>query len=375
VVEVIDAQLDGKQAGVGSLGNIANIVSAFGGQRLLRWALQAEARAIMSNERIVHCLRVPHSFAVDMLYDPQHHAMHYAGLVTCGSVWMCPLCGAKISERRKGELEHALGVCNSREMAVFMATYTVRHQRFDRLSSLLQAFLGAHRRTKQGRAYQAFKRDFGLVGTIRALEVTWGYDTSWHPHAHELIVFRAGDINAKACENALRHSWSSATKLEGLTVNQHGFKLDRTFGAVQDYVAKWGHEPLQRPWGVESELSKAHIKRGRSETRFTPFGLLYAISQGRDDLVPVFREYATYFKGKNQLVWSKGLKHLLGVGEKTDEEIAAEVREEDVLFGRLTHQQWRFVLANDCRGELLEVALGCGWEAVRDYLLTLGCEI
>src|SRR6266699_746932 len=121
--------------------------------RLLRWALQAEARAILPKERVAECLRVinPMSIGVQVLHSPEHQIAHYKSLIICGSVWMCPLCAAKISERRRDELERAITHHIEHQGAVFMATYTVSHTRQDTLSVLLQAFLRARKRLKQGK--------------------------------------------------------------------------------------------------------------------------------------------------------------------------------------------------------------------------------
>jgi hypothetical protein len=61
--------------------------------------------------------------------------------------------------------------------------------------------------------------------------------------------------------------------------------------------------------------------------------------------------------------------------EKTDEQLAAAVMEEAVLLGLLTRAQWRVVLANDARGELLEVARSGEWELVKDFLVSIGCVL
>ena len=96
--------------------------------RLLKWALQAEARAILPNERIAHCLRqvVPIAAGVEVFHSTEHQVAFYSGLFVCGSVWMCPLCAAKISERRRDELELAITRHIAQQGAVYMATFTVK---------------------------------------------------------------------------------------------------------------------------------------------------------------------------------------------------------------------------------------------------------
>ena len=352
--------------------------------RLLRWALQAEARALLPNERVAECLRAinPMSVGVQVLHSPEHQLAHYKSLIVCGSVWMCPLCAAKISERRRDELTQAIARHTAQNGAVYMATYTVSHSRHDDLSCLLQAFLRARKRLKQGKYAQWRKQDFGIVGTISVLEATWSHLNHWHPHTHELIFTLAhlSEAHSIDYERASRLTWKQAAAREGLRMDEeHGYQLDRTNGAVADYLAKFGRQPVRQPWGVESEMTKGHLKTGRKLAieHFTPFALLYQTMQGRDELVPVFQEYATWFKGKHQLHWSKGLRRRLfgSDEEQSDEELAEAVQDEAVLLGLITRSQWRVVLANDARGELLEVARAGDWQQVQSFLAGIGCEI
>jgi hypothetical protein len=242
--------------------------------------------------------------------------------------------------------------------SVYMTTYTISHKRYDDLSDLLQRFLEARRKAKQGRRGQRLREHFQINGTVSVLEVTWSEANGWHPHVHELVFCMLPRMDEAGYEVEMRGAWESAAAREGLGMNEHGFKLDRTYGAVGDYIAKFGREPAKdgHTWGVESEMTKGHIKRGRLGEHLTPFGLLEAIEGGRDELRPVFTEYARCFKGRKQLTFSPNLKNYYNLEEKTDEELAAEVREEAVTLVALSREQWSAVVGNDVRGELLEVA-------------------
>lgn len=352
--------------------------------RLLRWALQAEARHVLPNERVADCLRAinPMSMGVQVLHSPEHQVAHYKSLMVCGSVWMCPLCAAKISERRRNELERAVARHLEQEGAVYMATYTVSHSRHDDLACLLRTFLKARERMKQGEYAQRRKQAFGIVGTISVLEVTWSTLNHWHPHSHELLFTLAchSEPNCTSYERESRRAWQQAAARFGLTMDEeHGYRLDRTYGAVADYIAKFGRQPARHPWGVESEMTKGHIKTGRGTVieHFTPFAMLYQMMQGRTVLIPVFQEYAKRFKGRHQLHWSKGLRQRLLDTDETpsDEELAAADMDDAVLLGLITRAQWRVVLANDARGELLEVARSGDWQHVQAFLVALGCEL
>src|SRR5215470_11886645 len=350
-------------------------------QRLFRWALQAEARYILPHERIAECLRVvnPMALGVEVLHAPRQQAAHYKSLIVCGSVWMCPLCAAKISERRRSEeLEPAIKRHIEGGGAVYLETYTVSHTRFDSLPDLLHAFLKARERMRQGEYAQKRKQAFRIIGTISVLEVTWSRLNAWHPHKHELVFTANATSDMRTYEAQARAAWERAAARRGLGMDAHGYKLDRTYGAVADYIAKYGREPLKPPWGVEAEITKGHLKQGRGPVEhLTPFGLLALIYQGEEELAPLFQEYARWFKGHKQLSWSKGLrKRLLGTEqERTDEELVQEQQEDAVLLGRLTRAQWRVVLANDARGELLEVARSGDWEQVQTFLAEIGCSL
>jgi hypothetical protein len=191
-------------------------------------------------------------------------------------------------------------------------------------------------------------------------------------------VFFSAEVDAEAYAEAMRAQWQRAAEHEGLDMNDHGFSFERTYGAVADYIAKFGRQPLHAhtSWSAAAELTKAHLKRGQGEEHLTPFAMLWHISQGCQELKPIFIEYARWFKGKHQLVWSAGLRSLLldDVEEKSDLELAQEPEEGVVLLGQLTSSQWRIVLINDARGKLLEVARSGNWQLVVAFLALIGGE-
>ncbi len=346
--------------------------------RQVRWQLQREARALLPDERVAFCLRRIQATSVDVFYSPHNQTTHYSGLMVCGSIWVCPLCAARISEHRRVEIEQAIARCLATGGAVYLTTYTIAHKNYDSLSTLLESFLAARKRLKQGRAAQALRKQFGVIGTISVREVTWSKLNGWHPHCHEL-VFCSAEIDAAEYDKVAREQWHKSVEHEGLSSNEHGFSVSRTYGSVADYVAKFGREPVHTPWGASTELTKGHLKRGHGEGHVTPFAMLWLISQGYDELKPIFREYAQWFKGKHQLVWSAGLRSLLlnSEEEKTDLELAQEPEkpeEEQVLLGQLNREQWSKVLANDARGKLLEIARTGEWQRVITFLSDISAD-
>lgn len=80
--------------------------------RIERFALQSAARRILPKSRTAKCLRLRRfdKAEIEVWRAKQHGTAHYGGLQTCASVWACPVCSAKISERRRAELLAAMGI-------------------------------------------------------------------------------------------------------------------------------------------------------------------------------------------------------------------------------------------------------------------------
>jgi hypothetical protein len=298
--------------------------------------------------------------------------------MVCGSVWSCAVCAAKIAERRREELTAALDEARVRGWRVLLVSYTFSHGRGDELRSTLGRFLAAYRGMSGNRPYKRLCARYGVVGSIKSLEVTWGAANGWHPHAHVLLFLDRDVSDLDAFRRELYAAWSGAAARHGLAMTEaRGLDVRATWGAVEDYVAKWGHEPKGRPWGAEDELVKAHSKRGRGE-RYTPWDLLrWVRDTGEAQPAALFREYAYTFKGRHQLEWSKGLRGELGVtAERSDEDLATAYLEDAVELALLTFAQWRAVRRLELRGELLELARTGDAAAVGEFVdEVVGCYL
>jgi hypothetical protein len=116
---------------------------------------------------------------------------------------------ARISERRRQELEEAINRCVELGGSVYLVTYTVAHERYDDLEKLLQAFLSARRKAKQGEPAQKLRKQFDILGTISAQEVTWSKLNGWHPHNHELVFF-ASEVDIDEYAELASKQWQRA---------------------------------------------------------------------------------------------------------------------------------------------------------------------
>lgn len=342
--------------------------------RVQRFILQAVARSLFDNKssRLNKCLRLRAAHQdVQVWKSVEHQTTHYKGLQTCGSVWRCPVCSAKIAERRRVEILHAMDAHKAAGGCVNLLTLTCPHQAKDNLADLLAKQAKALNNFWKDRVVKGILAEMGTIGQIRALEVTHGrlsdQNNGWHPHYHvmmfqgsevDLVRFDASQMGDWQVRLYLR--WAARCKAAGLGEPSyaHGLKLDDGSKAAK-YVSKWG---------LEDEMTKGHTKKALHGE--TPFDFLRAVLLDKEDkqAAALFVEFAKTFEGKRQLHWSKGLKKRYQVADKTDEVLAAETDDRARLLGSITVEQWRDVLAVEGRAAVLQVAASSGWDGVAVYL-------
>jgi len=126
---------------------------------------------------------------------------------------------------------------------------------------------------------------------------------------------------------------------------RYGLHVVPAYGTVEDYLAKFGRPPR---WDVSRELTKGHIKAGRSLAGFlslSPMQLLEAAGAGDAACGRLFVEFAARFNGKAQLYWSPGLRARLLPGDEaaSDAEVVAAADEAARLALTLTPPEWEAV--------------------------------
>lgn len=334
--------------------------------RLERFALQSVSRSILrysKNSRVARCLRVVQSRdnLVNVVKSNNHGTASFKGLQTCASVWVCPCCAAKISERRKRELEHALKLHKSAGGDVLLLTLTTPHYLGDNLSDVLAGQTQALHYFNAGESVSRFNKSIGLIGQIRALEVTHGrlrtINNGWHPHYHILLFVDSG-LDLERLRGLFYDRWVKACLKAGLKPPslKHGVRLDDGSKAAA-YCSKWG---------LESEMTKGHIKKAHDGE--TPFDFLRAVLSDKDkQAAAMFKEFSDTFKGKQQLRWSPGLKNHFSIQECTDAFLASFQDDSAFLLGSFEPDQWRLILSYDLRGDVLELARH-GWDSVERLL-------
>jgi hypothetical protein len=330
--------------------------------RTERYAAQSVARLALPNERVSKCLRLTLSHGeVEVWKHLKTEKSFYNNLLVCGSVWTCPICAAKISERRKEEITKAFDLHKIEGGKIALLTLTFSHKKTDRLKDTLVKFLKASSDFRSGKRYQRIREEMKLIGSIRVFEITHG-DNGWHPHIH-MALFYSNNVSLSYIKSKMTELWEIALNRQGLTGSEK-YRLDLQDGnKAQEYISKHG------TWSLEQELSKSHIKKGR-ENSLTPFDLLRKfIETGESNYINLFKEYAEALKGKSQIFWSRGLKNRFLIEEKTDEILAAEKVEQAELLGQIPWDIWKIILKRDIRSNFLSWVEKDGFESAFKRLL------
>lgn len=327
-----------------------------------RYQLREAAAACLPDFRVARCGRYPNAGGVTVRRSEEGGA-GFAGLETCGSIWHCPVCANKIAAKRREEVGAVIDAHIEAGGAVYMASLTMPHTRFDDLPALLDAVRGSWRRLQAGAPWTRAKARFGIVGTIRALEVTHG-GNGWHPHIHVLLLTgrELPDAKAEALSEFLLDRWSTRIERAGFgACSAAGFDFRRAWSSdgAGDYVSKWG---------ADAEIAFAAVKKSSRGGR-TPFQILADAEAGDQRSRWLFRQYGQAFHGARHLTWSKGLRarYLGSEDEEADEDIAAAEPEGEVL-GVIDAKVFRRIAFDGRQADVLAAAESGGWPAVLEII-------
>ncbi|MDZ4233375.1 MAG: hypothetical protein U1C73_06365, partial [Dietzia sp.] len=189
---------------------------------------------------------------------------HYvAGVATCGSVWLCPVCEAKIRTRRAVEMRELGAAHVAAGGSLGLLTLTVRHGPQNGLDELLTAEMEAWKSIQQDDRWRELQRtrvegprggvrwieagDELLVGHARTTEATQGFTKdpaggSWHPHQHLVLFWRDGEDHS-ADVAWIQNAWAERVEARlGLRPGAVGFDYRSIDATNVDYISKIADE-------------------------------------------------------------------------------------------------------------------------------------
>jgi len=362
------------------------------------WAMQNHAAKLMKSHRISFCLRSPISknesikvVSRSPIKKDGDKRFGFTGLQCCGCVHGCPMCSNRISLHRENEVRYVSDWAKSHGYMVAMLTLTHPHRKSDLLRCQLDCLLGYNENGKRVRgAMYHFRnsrafRALNLVGDIKKFETTYGQKNGYHPHHHIMLI-----IDPKVCgtidEHKLYLAWANACEKSGLERPslRRGLQLDfaKNDDDISAYIAKMG------TWDFAKEMTADQSKT--SEKGKTQWQLLRDSKDGDRLAGSLFVEFVTETKGVKSLVFSRGLKDLVGLDNVSDEVLSDDVESvEEIVFSfvnmwlnfkgdmevssiRLEGKRlWDLVMHHGSRYDLLRAAKDGGHKGCYDYLIKL----
>lgn len=335
---------------------VTQVRGGFDAHRQERYEMREFLHGATNLKRVQSCGRV--SVLMDGIVEVRYRdgIAGYHGVATCGSVWACPVCSAKIQSARRQELQAVLDWAVSQGLVLGFGTMTLRHNKNEPLAKLWGG-LGAcfkavrtDRSVRNRRSWLMADLDTGVstMPYIRTQEVTYSYENGWHPHVHMVYFFRPGttqeEVNALA-DNEFK-VWKRTALAEGLgeplrdlyeikLVNpQDSNDVAEDVQRVASYLTKatLGQPTQEAPKeslaqvieGTSYEMQGSMTKKARAGSR-TPAQILHDVREtGNADDMELWWEYERVSKGKHSIDYSRGLLDLVGVRERSDEDIANE---------------------------------------------------
>jgi len=262
-----------------------------------------------------------------------------SGVITCGSVWACPVCSSKIRRVRTSEVETVAQWHADNGGELVMLTLTLRHTRGDSLATLVRGLSDAWRAVQASPTWKARRKS--LSGMVRALEVTQSFTVGggggWHPHLHVLLLVPAGaDATDVALDVGLEltRGWGDAV------ANALGEKF-RPSDAVGVDVRVIAAGAARYVTKISMEVTRADLKDG-DRSIWSLIDLEYWRRWG---------EYCAAMKGRRAVQFSRGLRAAAGLAVLTEAEACALDLDEGVIVAVFEHRQWNRMMKT--HGEVL----------------------
>lgn len=296
------------------------------------------------------------------VYVTDEGVAHYGNLQHCASVHACPVCAPRIRQHRADEVRDGAAAWLDQGGGIEFVTVTLPHSEGDRLAPLLKAVRQSWRVVLGGQAWMDDQRDFGVVGTIRALEVNHG-PNGWHPHLHVLVFTRRPLHPKERSVFAARigERWAKAVVSAGyrkpsIRFGSRVVAVSRS-EALGDYLSKvYDEQPAER---IGLEVARGDLKRARRQQGYRSAFAIAADLAAYGDVgdLELWWEYERATKGVTALRWSKGLRgHIALAAALTDQEVVDQYVGGTIVT-EIEPGLWSFIIKRrGVAARLLEIA-------------------
>lgn len=374
----------------------------------LRWRMRDFAQKLTYAKGVLACGRFVSDRrtggVVRLCWARETNRTYYSGLLRCNSPWECPVCVERLQRARAEELRAFGKQHRSAGGAVWHAVFTLAHNDGDFLKATRTLVAKAWSSLVRGSPWKRWVERLGIIGDVRALECTHGWENGWHPHIHVALYLRrrpqasvaepnvshvrAGARDMVRFREWLREAWTARIVRGGhrkparLFRTSHGRALELLDVAVRlseaksdDYIAKMG---------LARELVSSATKEGRAGHR-TYLQILRDLTlYRRAEDFPLWKEWIRAMRGAKQLTYSPGFRNWQAIyglhvfNEADDSQGELELpnpNEDDEVVYTFDAADWHQIISSPrstcLRLLLLEVPLLYPREEWRDLIILL----
>lgn len=313
-----------------------SVAAAMDAARVRRWVLRERARGLQPVKGPACC--GTHALTGQLSLARRGERWAPSGLLHCAMVWLCPVCAARVGQRRAEEIAEGVRRWQASGGTVLLITWTLAHRIEDALSVLLGVFTKARAKMRSRKEWGRLRAAVGWEGDVRNWEVTWGAWNGWHPHQHQLVFCRPppswfGGVEFLLWWRRLENLWANV--VEAVSPQHRPGDGDRIgVGVRVDVVGHGlgedaaGYITKDLVHGAAMEVARPDSKAGRPG-RMSPWELQERAVDGHARERELWAEYAAATRNRHRVRWSPGTREQLGLRVRTDEELAHEEGEAD----------------------------------------------
>jgi hypothetical protein len=346
-------------------------------KRDVRYERRKATQAITKLSRLADC---GNTAVGQVLIGLSGNQAHFTNLATCGSVWACSVCSAKVLSIRSEEISTAVDVWAKREGQFIFETLTLSHTKHDSLSRVWASVSKAFASTNAG-TFSKVHKEFGQVGYMKVVEVTHGIN-GWHVHLH-LLRFISQELTQSEISDwstSIFNRWADSLVKQGFKsplAKFHVFELVESPEKIKGYFAKNFDNSNVLP-GMD--LSSSGVVRGHGMWRV----LDVALTNHNSSASRIWAEWERTSRGKRQISWSKNLRKSLGLSNVLSDDEAVNSSDSFVplvaidgasvrLLGRLGSIQSRILRAIE-QGDLATACQLLNEHGVNWWFTKIGAE-
>lgn len=289
--------------------------------RFRMWLLRYVANDIAVDHPVKICGRYHFKNEIAEVWSGEGKKSYYKNLISCTSVWACPMCRFKILQKRKSEIIELSKAAQADGLFMGFLTLTMQHNKqvnADEFRSDIKDLTEAWRYIMSIPSLKKKIKECRFE-YIRALDNRYNLVNGFHPHLHT-VVFADTRENVEMIANMII-DYYQARFPEVLRVYQ-----------VYEPVYSDPDEKLEQyitKSGMAEEITDPGLNK-KSDSSIHPLDTLSLLLKGdygiysKEQCIQIYNDYIRATKRVRSITYSKGFKKRYGIVDITDEEIVRD---------------------------------------------------